>query len=497
MRVKSLLFFVFVSMLLQAQKSKNIFLERSFWKSKPTLALVKQKIAEGNDPTQLNRHSFDAIAYGLLEKSDVVSDDIIKYLLTIKGNGVNKITHDGRTYIFWAAYTNRVDLMKYLVSKGAKTDIIDSHGYSVLNFAATAGQTNTKLYDYLISQGANPKIEKSKSGANALLLVIPSLKNLDLVDYFVSKGLKLTDTDYKGNGAVNYAAKKGNRTIIDLLIKRGLPFKELNKNGGNAMIMATQGGRRGYNSLEFFKYLEGLGVQANIRNKQGLTPLHNLGYSNKDIETIQYFIQKGTDVNSKNEEGNTALMNASSRNSLAVIKLLRKHTKDINEVNTKGQSALTRAMRNTPEVVKYLLEQNANVSVKDKKGNNLAYYLAQTYSSKKEGEFTSKIQLLKERGFDFTTPQKDGNTLLHIAADRGDVSLLKFLKAFNINVNAKNNEGVTALQKAVMVAKNPKIIEYLLTQGADKSVTTSFDETVLDLAKENEQLSKFDLSFLK
>ncbi|AUC16261.1 hypothetical protein BTO06_14320 [Tenacibaculum sp. SZ-18] len=497
MRVKSLLFFVFASMLLQAQKSKNIFLERSFWKSKPSLALVKQKIEEGNDPTALNKHSFDAIANGLLEKSDVVGDEVIKYLLTIKGNGVNKITHDGRTYIFWAAYTNRVELMKYLVSKGAKTDIIDSHGYSLLNFAATTGQQNTKLYDYLISIGADINNEKNRNGANSLLLLIPSLKDLTLVDYFVSKGLNLLDTDDHGNGAVNYAAKKGNKKIIRELIEKGLPYKNINKNGGNAMIMATQGGRRGYNSLEFFKYLEGLGVQVNIANKQGLTPLHNLAYSNKDIETIQYFIQNGINVNSKNEEGNTALINASTRNSLAVIKLLRKHTDDINEVNAKGQSALTRAMRNTPEVVKYLLEQNANVSVKDKKGNNLGYYLAQTYSSKKEKEFTSKIQLLKEKGFDITTPQKDGNTLLHLAADKGDVSLLQFLKTFNIDVNAKNNDGVTALQMAVMVAKNPKIIEYLLIQGADKSVTTSFDETVLDLAKENEQLSKFDLSFLK
>lgn len=497
MRIKSFILFVFAIGSLAAQTKKNIFLDRSFWKSKPTVEIVKQKIKEGNNPTAFSRSSFDAIAYALLEPADVVSDDVIKYLLTIDGNGVNKITHDGRTYIFWAAYTNRLDLMKYLVSKGAKTDVIDSHGYSVLNFAAVAGQSNTKLYDFLIAQGANLKTEKSLSGANALLLVMPALKDFTLVDYFTTKGLSINDVDNYGNSAVSYAAKKGNKKIIDLLIKKGVAYKNLNKKGGSAMLMATQGGRRGYNSLDFFKYLEGLGIAVNITDKEGYTPLHNLAYSNKDMASLNYFINKGVDVNQQNEEGNTALMNASSRNSLEVVKLFAEKTKDINTTNKKGVSALSRAMRNKPEVVAYLLEKGANANVVDKKGNNLAYYLAASYSPKTEKAFLQKVALLKEKGFEFTTPQKDGNTVAHLAANKGNLGLLKLAKKFKVDVNAKNKEGLTALQKAVMVAKNPKIVKFLVKNGADTSVTTSFDETVYDLAKENEQLSKFDLSFLK
>lgn len=497
MRIKSFILFVFTAVILQAQQHKNIFLDRTFWKSKPTVSIVKQKIAEGNNPTQLNKHSFDAIAYALLEKPEVVSDDVIKFLLTQKGNGINKITHDGRTYIFWAAYTGRVDLMKYLVEKGAKTDVIDSHGYSVLNFAATTGQQNPKLYDFLIEKGADPKKEKSLSGANALLLLIPSLKEFTMVDYFESKGLSIKDTDKDGNGAISYAAKKGNKKLIKKLIKKGLPYKDTNKNGGNAMLLATQGGRRGYNSLAFFKYLESLGITPNITNSKGKTPLHNLAYSNKDIATLTYFIEKGTNVNQQNEEGNTALMNASYRNTLDAVKLLGEKTKNINSQNKKGRSALTNALRNSPEVIAYLLDKNADVLVVDKKGNNLAYYLTEAYNSKKEEGFLQKIKLLEEKGFKITKPQKDGNTLMHLAANKGNLALLKFLKKYNIDVNAKNKEGQTALQKAVMVAKKPEILEFLIKNGADKTVTTSFDETVYDLAKENEQLSKFDLSFLK
>ncbi len=497
MKVKYFFLLLLTSYLLKAQKTKNIFLDRAFWKAKPTLELVKEKVKEGNDPSEYNKHKFDAISYALLEHKKVVDDSIIKYLLTKPNNDVNKLTHDGRTYIFWAAYTNRVALMKFLVNKGAKTDIIDSHGYSLLNFAAVSGQQNTKLYDYIIEKGANIKLEKNNVGANALLLVLPFCKDFTLINYFTSKGLSIYDKDNKGNGAINYAVKKENKELVAKLIEKGVPYKEKNKNGGTAMLMATKGDRKGYNSLEFFKYLETIGIEPNVTNKNGLTPLHNLAYGNKDIASFQYFLSKKVDVNKQNKEGNTPLMNACSKNALDIIKLLIKNTKNINNKNNKGYSALTNALKNTPEVIVHLLEQKANVFVEDAQGNNLAYHLVKSYNSSKEDEFLQKINLLEAKGFKIRTPQKDGNTLVHLAANKGDVSLMKFLKRFDIDINTKNKEGETALQKAVMVAKNPEIVKLLLENGADKNVTTSFNETVYSLAKENEQLSQFDLNFLK
>ena len=73
------------------------------------------------------------------------------------------------------------------------------------------------------------------------------------------------------------------------------------------------------------------------------------------------------------------------------------------------------------------------------------------------------------------------------------------MAGFNIDVNAKNKEGITALQISAMKAKDDKIIKYLLGIGADKTIKTDFDETVYDLASENELLKKqnVNISFLK
>jgi hypothetical protein len=96
--MKKLKIICIVSLLLSgatfAQKS-NIFHNRDFWKTNPSIAVIDAKIAEGNDVTKLNSNAFDGVVYAILENTNT---ETIKYLLSKKGNDVNKKTHDGRTY---------------------------------------------------------------------------------------------------------------------------------------------------------------------------------------------------------------------------------------------------------------------------------------------------------------------------------------------------------------------------------------------------------------
>lgn len=445
-------------------QNENIFLNRQYWKTNPSITEIELKIKEGNDVSELNQHYFDAVSWALIEKVDL---NTIKYLISKKGNDVNKLTHDGRTYIFWAAYRDNLKMMQFLADRGAKTDIIDSHGYSLLNFAAVTGQINTKLYDFCIANGANIVEEKNHDDANALLLVAPFIIDYTLIDYFTSKGLDLLSTDNLGNGIFNYASKKGNIELMNYLIKQGVSYKDLNKEGGNAMIYASQGTRGHSNPLETFTYLESLGIEPNITTKKGISPLHILASKSKDQAILSYFIEKGNNVNSKDDKGKTGLTNAIERNST--------------------------------EIVRFLIDKSADISVKDKKGNNLAYYLINSYNSKKSKEFTQKLELLTKKGLDLTQSQDDGNTLFHLALDKKDLNLLKRIKELGVDVNAKNKEGITPLHKAAMTAKDDTMLKYLLSIGADKNIKTDFEESVLDLARENELLQENNvaLNFLK
>ena len=80
-----------------------------------------------------------------------------------------------------------------------------------------------------------------------------------------------------------------------------------------------------------------------------------------------------------------------------------------------------------------------------------------------------------------------------------DLELLKRVHAIGIDVNTKSNDGISPLHKAAMKAKNNAVLKYLISIGADKTAKTDFNETVYDLAKENELLKKYnvDINFLK
>lgn len=470
-------------------QNANVFHNRNFWKTNPTIAIIDQKIAEGNDVSALNSSAFDGVMYAILEGVDTKT---IKYLLSKKGNEVNKLTHDGRTYIFWAAYKGNLEIMKEVVAKGAKIDVIDTHGNTFMNFAASSGQLDVDIYKYSFKIGANITKEKNHDGANALLLIASHLKDFKIVDYFISKGATLNDKDAEGNSFFDYAAKGGNIPFLTTLLSKKV------QTGNNAMIFASQGSRNKQNTLETYQFLEKNGVKVNVVDAKNRNPLHFIARNNKDLDVINYFIDKNVAVNLQDDEGNTPFLNSVNNNSLEVVELLSKHVKNINLKNNEGCSALTNAVnRNSVEVVTYLLENGADIHAVDKENNTLSYYLINNYKANKPELFESKLKVLEKNGLVINQLQNEDNTLIHLATSENNLALLQRLSTFNIDVNAKNKEGLSALQIAVLKATDDQIIRYLLSIGADKNVKTDFNETLFDLASENELLKTQNINFLK
>ncbi|RZA03758.1 MAG: ankyrin repeat domain-containing protein [Sphingobacteriaceae bacterium] len=513
--MKKLLIAVFAIVSLSANAQQNTLLDQSFWQKKPDVEAVKAEIAKGASHTQSNASGFDPVVLAINASAPT---ETIKYMLSQPGTDINKLTHDGRNYIHWASSRGNAEVVEYLLSKKAKTDTEDTHGSTPFLFALNGGQQNIKVFDLFLAHGLDIKKEVNADGANALLLAVGNDKDFVLSNYFISKGLDWNSVDAAGNNAFAYAARTGNIDLLKALLEKGV------KPSPNAMLMAAQGGaRRGgptptISPLAIYEYLESLNIKPTVIAKNGENVLHAIVRKPNQAELVQYFLSKGVDVNQADEEGNSVLMAAASTNrDLPVYEMLLLKVKNINQANNKGVTALALAVgSNSPAIVNYLISKGADVKALDKKGNNVAYYLIENYrapmamrgpggpvgppaAQPATDDFDAKLAILTEKGLDFTAPQKDGNTFYHLAVAKNNLALVKRLQPLGIDINLKNKEGFTALHKAALIAKDDVMMQYLISAGAKKDITTNFNETAFDLATENEALTKNKVSvnFLK
>jgi len=127
-----------------------------------------------------------------------------------------------------------------------------------------------------------------------------------------------------------------------------------------------------------------------------------------EIDLLKLELEKGIDVNQKDEFGNTALHIASKRGHVEIVKLLLKYPVNINDKGLHDYTPLLYAISNrNNDLVKLLLEHKADINCQDDEGNSAIMTAVMRY---RKGD-TSIIEILLEHGADSKTPNKHGITL--------------------------------------------------------------------------------------
>jgi hypothetical protein len=129
----------------------------------------------------------------------------------------------------------------------------------------------------------------------------------------------------------------------------------------------------------------------------------------KRFEIIKILIDAGADVNCTNQKF-SVLEYIRGMNDSNVIKLLLENEADVNYVNSFG-GALLHTHINNVEVVNLLLSKGANINVKNQRGET-PLFLAADY------KYIEVVKLLLDKGVDINQVSHDGQTAYQVATPK-------------------------------------------------------------------------------
>lgn len=211
-----------------------------------------------------------------------------------------------------------IEVVRTLLDQGANINIKTKSGTTPLMMAAMKG--HVAIVNLLIDNGALINT-KNKFGVTALMYA--ALENRkDVVGILLDRGAKVNLTSKKGKTALMFALKRQNREIADMIKKTEAVFKsELSGDGFHSNLIAA--------------------------------------VSSGHIPSVRRLINKGIDINERDEDGNTALIWAASLGYTTIVKLLLENGADVNIRNNYDRTALRSVSYNKLEIIGLLQQAGA------------------------------------------------------------------------------------------------------------------------------------------
>ncbi|CAF0967227.1 unnamed protein product [Rotaria sordida] len=296
---------------------------------------------------------------------------------TLSGSNTNNLNITGETALFIATLKDRVDVVKFLIEKGAQVNIQNHCGVSPLHLCAKSG--NQELVQVLIQAGANVNITpQGKISIETLLAVetplIAAAKkgHVEICEYLIQNGADVNAVTMTGVTPLYTTTEEGHLDVVILLIRHGADINQSPK--GHVA-----------RDLHIENQTPLLIAYINVTSERGSSPFLTICQHN-NVELARLFIQYGArhDIEVKNVFNRkiNGLIVAVESNSIDIVRLLIEACLDVNykiegEDETAGRTSLFYAcVKGLQDIVKYLIEQGADVNGTENSGQSCLHIAA-------------------------------------------------------------------------------------------------------------------------
>lgn len=209
MKEKCVLAFVTIFLLCSLVSAQEIFTAIQ----QGDLTKVKKLVEENPELLNSIQAGRKPFVYAVINRQK----DIAEYLIS-KGADVNeKNLISNYTPVIWAMRNNDLEMIKMLLNNGAELLLTTDLGESYLHFAVFLNRKN--LVEFFLNKGINVDIKKYGNLTPLHIAAVRGLK--DIAELLIQKGADLTIKSTDGATPLHYAEAAGNREMADLLKSKG------------------------------------------------------------------------------------------------------------------------------------------------------------------------------------------------------------------------------------------------------------------------------------
>lgn len=297
----------------QAGRQPKIMVKTDHPKA-PSMTMLIKRALNANNPTAPNQPITPA-GPGTTDLVNAVrAGDLAKIsALIAAGADVNERDRaGGKTALHWAAKGGNRAALETLIASKADLNVKDRQGRTALWGAV---ETDLEIVKFLVEKGADVNARDQINSSP--LLWAAGFGKPETVAYLLSKKADVKSTDDNGWTPLIWAAGLGQPQTVDILVKSGADLAAADKQTGDTPLL--RGARTG--KADSLRILLAAGADIKAKNKAGQSALH-LAAASGSPEKLQILLDAKADPAATDDKGWTALDHAMNRTTGDKAKLI-------------------------------------------------------------------------------------------------------------------------------------------------------------------------------
>jgi serine/threonine-protein phosphatase 6 regulatory ankyrin repeat subunit A len=312
---------------------------------------IKQHLAAGTD-VNVQKIGESALSYASLSGQAKTVELLIR-----SGADVNTRNNGNSTPLFHAAEVRHTDVVKLLIVNGAEVNAINDKGETPLDSAESAkawGPGKNETIALLRKHGGKTGSELKPPYS---IFEAAMYGDIETVKQHLNSGTDVGAKDSSGVTSLHVAAVSGNTEIAELLIAKGADVNAKGILGWTPLFTAA-----GEGHMKIVELLIAKDADVNAKSDDGRTPLDRAKRHPKTADLLRKHGGKtGTEV-----KQTYSIFEAAKKNLVDTVKHKLSGGVDINSKDDDGFTALHWAVyRSHKDLIESLIDKGANINAKD------------------------------------------------------------------------------------------------------------------------------------